>query len=205
MRRSSFLTSALLALALVGARVALAQSTASVAVQVTATVQKSPPAIALHWPADASASSFTVYRKAPSSSAWGSPIANLAGSATGYTDHAVSVGVAYEYWVSSGAGAAGYVLSAIELPLVESRGKVVLIVDSTYAASLTSELDRLASDLAGDGWIVLRHDVARTETVPNVKRIIVTEWARDPANVRAVFLFGHVPVPSILDTAWRWL
>lgn len=200
-RRSSFLAAAILALLVsASAHPAAAQVAADVAVQVTATVQKVPPAIALHWPADAGATSFLVYRKAPSASSWGSPIATLPGSAIGYTDSAVSVGVEYEYWVAGG-GASGYVLSGIEVPLVESRGKVVLIVDDTNAAALATELARLASDLAGDGWVVLRHDVARTETVPNVKRIVLTEYARDPANVRAVFLFGHVPVPYAGATA----
>jgi uncharacterized repeat protein (TIGR01451 family) len=201
LRRSSFPAAAILALAIVAsATPAAAQVAADVAVQVNATVQTAPPKILLHWPADASASSYQVFRKAPSSSAWGTAIATLPGSAIGYTDAAVSLGVEYEYWVSGGGGS-GYLLSGIQIPLVESRGKVVLIVDDTNAAALATELARLESDLAGDGWIVLRHDVARTETVPNVKRIIVTEWARDPANVKAVFLFGHVPVPYAGATA----
>src|SRR5439155_18191774 len=50
-------------------------------------------------------------------------------------------------------------------------------------------------DLVGDGWTVLRADVARTETVPNVKKVIVADYKADPANVKALFLFGHVPVP----------
>jgi hypothetical protein len=178
-----------------------AQVAADVAVQVTATVQKSPPAIALHWPANAAATAFTVYRKAPGAAAWGSAIASLPGSATGHTDSAVAVGVPYEYWVSSNAGASGYVLSGIEIPLVESRGKVVLVVDASMAPALASELARLESDLAGDGWVVIRRDVSRSETVANVKALIQTEYARDPTNVRAVFLFGHVPVPYAGATA----
>ena len=180
---------------------ARAQVAADVAVQVTATVQKSPPAIALHWPANAAATAFTVYRKAPGAAAWGSAIASLPGSATGHTDAAVAVGVPYEYWVSSNAGASGYVLSGIEIPLVESRGKVVLVVDASMAPALASELARLESDLAGDGWVVIRRDVSRSETVANVKALIQTEYARDPTNVRAVFLFGHVPVPYAGATA----
>jgi hypothetical protein len=57
------------------------------------------------------------------------------------------------------------------------------------------ELTRLQQDLVGDGWTVLRHDVARNDSVPNIKAIIKTDYTADPANVKAVFLFGHVPVP----------
>ena len=42
---------------------------------------------------------------------------------------------------------------------------------------------------------MLRHDVARTETVPNVKARIMTDYRSDPAGVRTLFLFGHLPVP----------
>ncbi len=168
---------------------------ADAAVQVSAVAVKDPsPRITLIWPSTPSGSTIAIYRKAPGAAAWNAPIASLPAGATGHVDAAVAVGSVYEYWVSSG-GAAGYVASGIEIPLVESRGKVVLIVDSTYAASLSAGLGRLMSDLAGDGWTVLRHDVARTETVSNVKSLIQSDYNQDPGNVKAVFLFGHVPVP----------
>ncbi len=81
------------------------------------------------------------------------------------------------------------------MPLVESRGKLVLVVDNTYAAQLAPELTRLQQDLAGDGWTVLRRDVARTDSPVSVKNLIKADYNADPANVKAVFLFGHVPVP----------
>ena len=168
---------------------------ADVAVQVSAVASKDPsPRITLNWPSSPSGSTIAVYRTAPGSSLWNAPIASLPAGATGHVDASVAVGTVYEYWVASG-GAAGYIASGIEIPLVESRGKVVLIVDSTYAASLSAGLGRLMSDLAGDGWIVLRHDVARMETVPKVKSLIQLDYNQDPGNVKAVFLFGHVPVP----------
>jgi len=182
---------------------AVAQTSLDTAVEVSAVAQKSPPRITLSWPAKAGASSVVVYRKTYAATVWGSPLATLAGGATGYADSSVTVGTTYEYWVyaQNSVGANGYIAAGIEAPLSESRGKVVLIVDSTYAADLSAELSRLEQDLAGDGWIVLRHDVARTETVPNVKAWIQRDYARDPSNVTAVFLFGHVPVPYSGATA----
>src|SRR5688572_14159645 len=70
------------------------------AVQVSATVESSPAKITLSWPQDtlATPSSYTIYRKVPGATSWGSGTA-LAGSATSYADTGVSVGGSYEYQV----------------------------------------------------------------------------------------------------------
>jgi len=169
------------------------------AVQVSCAVQSSPPQITLSWPQDTSVvpNSYTVFRKAPGAISWGGGTA-LAGTATSYADTSAVAGLAYEYQVVKNAGSYtgyGYIQAGINVPLVESRGKVVLIVDNTYASGLAAELTRLQQDLAGDGWTVLRHDVARNDAVVNVKNLIKADYDADPANVKAVFLFGHVPVP----------
>lgn len=184
------------ALALPSGRAA-AQATSDYAVQVTAAVQSAPPRITLSWPAFAGATAHTVYRKAWGSASWGSAIATLAGTATGYADGTVAVGTAYEYEVirTAAVTGTGYLATGIDLPLVEDRGKVVLVVDASMAAALAAELARLQRDLAGDGWTVLRHDVARTATVPSVKALIKADYDGDPTHVKSIFLFGHVPVP----------
>ncbi|MCM3878065.1 MAG: fibronectin type III domain-containing protein [Thermoanaerobaculia bacterium] len=176
---------------------AAAQATSDYAVQATAAVQVAPPRITLSWPAFAGATQHTVYRKAWGSPAWGTAVATLAGSATGYPDNGVAAGTKYEYQVRRTASVTGYgyLATGIEIPLVEDRGKVVLVVDSTMAAGLATELSRLQADLAGDGWTVLRHDVARNAAVPSVKALIKADHDADPTRVNSVFLFGHVPVP----------
>ena len=176
---------------------AAAQATSDYAVQVTAAVQSTPPRITLSWPAFAGATQHTVYRKAWGVATWGAAMATLAGSATGYVDNGVTVGTTYEYQVARTASVAGtgYVATGIERPLVEDRGKVVLVVDDTMAVPLAAELTRLELDLAADGWTVLRHDVARNATVPSVKALIKADYDADPTRVNSVFLFGHVPVP----------
>lgn len=72
-------------------------STRSYAVEVSATVQESPPRIDFSWPADATAEQYFVFRKSLGDSAWGPPLDVLSGAATSYSDGDVSVGVAYEY------------------------------------------------------------------------------------------------------------
>ena len=166
------------------------------AVMASATVQSSPAGITLKWSGDERATGYVVARK--NGGSW-STIANLNGTATSFTDSNVSAGGLYEYRITksttAGYKGTGYVYAGINAPLVDKRGKVVLIVDNTHANDLSAELKRLEWDLAGDGWIVLRHDIPRNTSAPNVKNIIKSAWNSDRSNVKAVFLFGHIAVP----------
>lgn len=168
------------------------------AVQASATVSKNPAQITLQWPGDANAISYTVSRKAPGTAPW-STVGTLVGTATSFVDQTVAVGGAYEYQIikntTVGYRGTGYVLAGIERPLVENRGRVILIVDNTHAATLAAKLTRLERDLASDGWTVVRTDVNRTDSVATVKNIIKGHYNADPANTKAVLLFGRVAVP----------
>ncbi len=179
---------------------ASAELVSSYAVRVSAVVQTNPANITLSWPANAQATNCIRYRKTRDATSWGAGT-SLGANATNYVDSGVSVGSAYEYRISQTAwngttnyASEGYIYVGIGVPLVESRGKVILVVDSTIAPSLVMELARLQQDLVGDGWTVLRHDVGRTDSVASVKNLIKTDYTADPSNVKAVFLFGHVPV-----------
>lgn len=141
--------------------------------------------------------SYTVYRKALNDTSWGTGT-SLSGSATGYTDNNVTNNGTYEYQIvrkTSLYKGYGYIYAGINAPLVEFRGKVILVVDNTYSTNLAFELDRLQQDLVGDGWTVLRLDVAPTNTVTSVKALIQSLYNADTNNVNTLFLFGHVPVP----------
>lgn len=168
-------------------------------VQVSSTVQASPAKITLNWLQDTNGTpaSYTVYRKAPSDASWGTGT-TLAGTALTYTDSNITTGIAYEYRIvkaTSGYTGYGYIETGIDIPAIENRGKVILIVDRTMATPLAAELARLNLDLRGDGWTVLRHDVGREDSVSSVKDIIRNDYNADPANVKSVFLLGHIPVP----------
>ena len=195
------------------ATTALAVSVSDYAVRVTASVQTNPPLVTLSWPADPSAFSCSIARKLRDDSVWSSSVV-LAANATNYVDSGVVVGGAYEYKVrrnAPGYGSYGYIYAGIAVPLVESRGKMALLVDNTIASSLSNELTRLQMDLAGDGWKVLRHDVARmavdpanssssvwtarSNEVASIKDLIVADYNADPGNLHAVFILGRVPVP----------
>ncbi len=175
------------------------ENTWDFSVQVSASVQSSPARVTLTWPQDTNAtpSSYTVFRRTPGSSNWG-PGTPLSGSTTTYTDTAVATGNAYEYKLVKAAGSYtgyGYLVAGVHAPLVDRRGTVVLVVDRSMASPLAAELARLQQDLAGDGWTVVRRDVGRDDSVASVKAAIKSVYDADPAGVKSVFLFGHIPVP----------
>lgn len=182
-------------------RVSLAavENTWDLSVQVSATVQPSPAKIILTWPQDTNGTplSYTVSRKAPRSEAWG-PGTSLSGQTTSFVDSDVEAGTAYEYRIVKAAQryiGFGYIQAGINAPLVDTRGKVVLVVDNTLSSSLAPELARLENDLRGDGWTVLRREVSRADSPASVKAVIKAAYDADPAKVKSVFLFGHIPVP----------
>lgn len=191
-------TFTLLALTLALAYSLSAQTPAEITVQLSATAQVAPPQITLHWPADINANSYTVYRKAKGVVGWGSIVATLAGTDTSYVDATVAVGDAWEYRISkvaTGYNGVGYCFAGLERPVQDYLGKLLLVVDTTYAAVLSPALRRLENDLWGDGWQVIRLDVDRADSVTGIHDRIQAEWMADPVNVRTVFLLGHVPVP----------
>ena len=176
-----------------------ADSTWVYAVQISAVAQVAPPQITLNWEPDMyGAISYTIYRKAKQDTSWGSPIATLDGSLSQFTDYNVAVANTYEYAIVKAATLGytgyGYIFTGINAPLVENRGKLILLVETNATANLSSELARLQTDLIGDGWQVIYHGLSSNDTPDSAKSLIVNDYNSDPANVKTVFLFGHVPV-----------
>jgi hypothetical protein len=167
-------------------------------VQISAIVQTSPPQITLQWEADDpyGVRSWSIYRKAKDATSWNF-LVSFGPSITNWTDSSVSVGSTYEYQIIKAATnhtGYGYIYSGINAPLTENRGTCLLIVATNSTVGLDYELGRLQSDLAGDGWSVIRHEVSGDQTPLSVRSMITNDYYADPANVNSVFLFGHVPI-----------
>ncbi len=178
----------------------LAGQTASVrnAVQVWAEAQTTPARITVKWVPMSGATGYTVYRMAKGGTNWGSSIATVSGSVNEYQDNGVSTGIAYEYRVDragSNVGGTGYILAGINVPAIEHRGTMVLVVDDSFTASLATEISELVVDLRADGWVVVRHNVSRNATPASIRSLIQGTYNADPDNVKAVFLLGRIPVP----------
>lgn len=195
MRRTSILAAIAATLPLTGLP---GQTAQQAALRVTAAATTSPPSLAFQWPLDATATSYAVSRRAAGALYWGTATTIPGGgAATGWTDPNVVVGQRYEYYFTKAGtpAAKGFLTAGIEAQAIEDRGITVLLVDATKAGALGARLDRLIQDLVGDGWRVLRHDVAPTATVASTRALVVADHAANPGQVKCVFLLGRIPVP----------
>lgn len=176
---------------------ASAQSTRDYAVEITAAVQPAPAQITLSWRAIPNVTAYKIYRKAKTATSWGSLVTTIAAPGTSYTDIGVVKDAAYEYKIEGTAPsftAYGYIYAGIDLPAVHNKGTLIMVVDSTFTDSCNAELYRLMKDYSGDGWQVVRHDVARTLKDSLIREMIRSDYSYYP-NVKAVQLVGHVAVP----------
>jgi hypothetical protein len=197
-------------------------------------ITENPPSILFAWEPITGDSIISICRKSKDATEWGNPIVQLPANATQYTDNTVEIGVEYEYrilketsfiypssvlknwtsleeWKEEHADMDSlykqiicYVNAGIKLPEVENRGKVILLVDSSFVDSLRNDLALFESDLIGDGWKVLRKDVSRNASVKYIKNIIRDLYNSDTAYVKSVVLFGHIPVPYSGCSASDW-
>lgn len=172
----------------------------SFSVQLSASVQESPAQITLHWPNDVNDSLYKIARREKITDPW-TLLGTYPGTKNSYTDINISVGKAYEYTVirvvtkKAGYFGIGYINSGIDVPLVENRGKLILMIDNDLVPALNFEIDRLVKDMTGDGWTVIKHFANKNDKVTDVKATIFNEYNNDPDNVKALFLLGHIPVP----------
>ncbi len=174
-----------------------AQVSKDLTVSLTAIADATTPSITLNWKTDASATAYAIYKKAADANKWDS-VTRVAKTINSYTDLNVAVGKNYEYRVikrNSSPLVVSYILAGIKKDLPANRGKIILLVDKNYVLPLATEINQLQNDLRGDGWIVLRHDVNRSDAVTNVKQWIINDFNSDQENVKSVYILGHVPVP----------
>ncbi len=182
-----------------------AQTPKDATVPVAASVETNPASITLSWP-NPSPSALLIQRrlKTQSGLSW-TTLLNVAGSTlTSYTDYNVTVGQTYEYYVrrTTNINAHGYAHVAVEAPLTDSRGKVILFVDADIMTPLSAELERLRDDLAGDGWQIVEHIADTSATIESIKNQIVADYNAAPTNVKSVLFLGKIPVPYSGNSAW---
>ncbi|MDO8368803.1 MAG: C25 family cysteine peptidase [Saprospiraceae bacterium] len=183
-----------------------AQSSKDVTVPLTATIAVGPASVTLNWPNPGNAGLLVRRRtKGQGASAW-QEVLNVSNSnLSTVTDNGVTAGQIYEYSilrVLNGLNAYGYAHVAINANPVDSRGKILIFVDSVTADALGVELVRMKNDMRGDGWWPIAFHTGPSATVQSVKNQIVAAYNADPANVKGLLLLGSVPVPYSGNTAW---
>ncbi len=172
------------------------QTSRDYAVEITANVQTAPAQVTLDWTVAGSGTSYSIYKRNWGATTWGGAIATT--TALTWSDSAVSVGSTYEYGVARTGGAYtswGFITVGIERPAVHDRGRIVLVIDDAHTTALGAEFARLERDLEGDGWTVVRHDIANSSTVAQIKALIVAAYNAAPATTKAVLLIGDLTVP----------
>lgn len=139
----------------------------------------------------------------------------LSSSATSYAYASANPGVTYEYSLKLVRGsitAYGGIVAGYNIPLVEQRGNVILLVDNTMATALAPEIAQLQKNLIADGWKIYRHDVPREVVPPSSNN--TTDFATrrsEQRNIRAIvqsdylnngggdnwflLILGRIPVP----------
>ena len=129
------------------------------AVDLKATVSNTVPHIVLSWTQRVQSNIIAqkLHRRLKGASSWVLQ-SNLTASQTAYTDTTALPGIEYEYWMErTFTGlfpntAMGYLSAGVEVPAIENRGTLLLVVDDTMVAPLAPEIALLRQDLAGDGW-----------------------------------------------------
>jgi regulation of enolase protein 1 (concanavalin A-like superfamily) len=200
---------------LLAAASGFAQTSRDTVVELTATTNSAAPYLTLNWNTAASVTAQKFWRRVKGSTSWGTAIALGTGDVT-YADTAALPGVAYEYSFQRTRSVApttayGSLVAGCQVPLVEQRGKVILLVDNTMTTPLAPELSLLEQNLAGDGWKVFRHDVARSAVAPAntadtsyaprlaevqaIRSMIQTDYNTAPGSDWALFIVGRVPMP----------
>jgi hypothetical protein len=177
----------------------LAQTTSQkVTVQLYASVQESPAKITLKWPAETGITGYDIYKKTKDAGTWGSVYAHIAGADSFYVDNNVTSGQSFEYSISKIVGttatSVGYIYAGINVPEVDQKGTIILLVDNNYTTTLKSEIRQLEMDIIGDGWQIISHNISRTQSVVSIRNTIISDYNSNP-NAKAVFLLGRIPVP----------
>ncbi len=126
-------------------------------IQVTTVITENPPSISFKWNQVPGHFNIEIFRKNKNASNWGNAIAILPANVVEYSDKNVETGIEYEYAIKAKwwMPIETYVTAGIKCKEIESRGKIIFLVDNTFVSDLQKELKQYESDLIGDGWEVL--------------------------------------------------
>lgn len=183
-----------------------AQTAKDATVPITATLNASPVGITLNWVNPGNANLLILRRtKGQAGNAW-QQVINLTGSnVNSLIDNGVANGQTYEYVIQrtvNTINAFGYAHVAVNANAINTRGKILIFVDSTTADAAGVELVQLKNDMRGDGWWPVPFKTGPSSTVQSVKDQIVAAYNADQTNVKAVLLIGNVPIPYSGNAAW---
>ncbi len=164
-----------------------------------AVAETNPIRIVLNWPRQ-SVQPTVVRRREFGRASW-EFLATVQG-VTRYVDDStfLRLGGKYEYQVGQGRCA----VSVGVQPVLENRGRVLLVIAENIASDIQASIKTFISDLHGDGWLVEHVNVAKHEPrrrsryrqqIQDVKSKIAGFHQRSPTTQNVVLLIGNVPIP----------
>lgn len=173
------------------------------AVDLQASISDTAPRITLSWTQrlQTNITAQNVHRRLKGATTW-QKLATLTTTQTSYADTTALAGTEYEYWMERPLSgfvwaptAIGYISAGVKVPEISTRGTLLLLVDDTMVAPLAPEIAQLTDDLVADGWTVQPISAPRTGTPLATKALVTAAYNADSANVKALYILGHVPVP----------
>ncbi len=87
----------------------------------------------------------------------------------------------------------GFIYAGIELPAIEDRGIILLLVENSLTIPLAAEIEELKMDYIKDGWRVIQRQVDATDNPNDVRAMIQNLYATE-SELESVFILGHVPI-----------
>jgi len=87
----------------------------------------------------------------------------------------------------------GFIYVGIELPEIEDRGKVLLLVEQHLPTVMPDEIEQLKIDFIGDGYQVLTLEVDPNDS-PNNVRTSIQNLKNEHPELGTVFILGHIPI-----------
>ncbi len=177
--------------------IAFAQSAREVAVELYAEVKSS--GVDIKWKSDANALKYYIYKRSNPKVDW-LLIDSVSGTTNLYNDPYFSGIKPVEYRVAKKSSSYsfygnGYISVGNKIPAKAKLGKVLMIIDSNYSVPLKSNISEYKDQLTREGWEVVSKVVLRNDSVTKIKSWIKSQWISDSANIKSIFLLGHVPVP----------
>ncbi|MDI1234230.1 MAG: T9SS type A sorting domain-containing protein [bacterium] len=182
---------------LMGTSLLNAQNVKDSSFQVSANVNASNHSIKLNW-IIAGGNGFQVHRKPVGTNEWVTYIGKT--NTSSLTDTSAKIGVAYDYRIMKLYGNSvyqiGYISSGINLPLVDFRNAILIVIDSTnYNALSNVEKTQWLNDYIADGFLASFLQVSPTAKPPAIKAKIKTWYDKSPLTNTYCLLIGKVAVP----------
>ena len=163
-------------------------------VQITADVQED--GLLLSWEEFDNVNGYMIYQRMFGEKGWGSPIANLGGDVYEYLVTDVEKNQLYEFRIIRNASTfgTGYITTGIEVDHGYAGKGIILVVESTMAAMLPDEIDRLQNDLKAEGWTIFPIEYHRDSSHVGLKAMIQDIYFDNIDIVQSAFLVGNIPV-----------